>query len=247
MTEQNMYNAMKKNDHVAIQALQATHAFSGLELHYDSKWHSLFEWAILLRSSAAVAVFLDGDIKDRVLPKKYPHYLSTVVQYGDTAILQLLVDNGFDPRWKDENGLSALGTAHRKGDPAVTAILNAVILKQDALGIYAAKEESAPPVPQWMMLDADTIAYTNRNDILGVKLTEIFNFSSCERLSIVQNLSTQHETHTRTFFSDMPALTQVRAAARELVARGGTIEPDMIEGTLTPKKAMLLSGPAADV
>jgi hypothetical protein len=136
---------------------------------------------------------------------------------GHTRVCELLVEWGAS--------LSAL-----RGGNNPEAIARACSKPETAAMLERAVQQPAgPPQPErWVRLGEDSVAFTGFYRPIEKKLTEIFNFSSRERLTIVENLRSKTDAMTPAVsFDELPERI-LRKALEEFERLGGKPDRDYV-------------------
>ena len=140
----------------------------------------------------------------------------------------LLEDMKFDSEKQDDYGRSALYYAEKYKHEKVIALLKP--LQKQALQKYqdrAARLMAADAGSVvWKKLDADRIAQVRDDQVIGYRITEIFNFAAQERTRLYRNLETNAETVESRGFAELgdAAVAGIRQAAAEMRAAGGMVD-----------------------
>lgn len=181
--------------------------------------------------AAALHGFLDivrrlldagADIDARNAYGRTPLHLAA--QEGAGPVVEYLVERGADARAIDNNGHTPdiLARAYSKHDTAY--------LIEKALHLNAEKKRAAaaPASDGWIRMGEDRIAFVETCGDAGRRLTEVFNFNTCERFIISENLTTQAEAiSTPDKFRDLDTAV-IRRAADAYCAQGGTLDAEKV-------------------
>ena len=133
--------------------------------------------------------------------------LFIAAERGKSNCVRFLLGQGADPDFNPN--LTCLKAAFENGHENICTIL-----KDHKKGKNAA-HAAAPATPdEWTILNNESIAHITEIAALNRKITEIFNFTTCERVKITENLLTKAETQESKKFSEISpqSLQQAREA-----------------------------------
>ncbi len=194
-------------------------------------------------------MILDLDAWSKSLPDTIDNNCNTALHVaasrGWEKVVELLLDRGFDPEFKNLKGKTPIGLAHEHGHLRLVELMSARISEQqqNAAPEELPKEEARPMShPEcWKLLSADRAAFVSLDEAIGYKLTDIFNFVMRERTTIVMNIDTKAESRETKSFDDYSDKTPLEHAHDRYKALGGRIPRDIVysSGHGKPKPAAL--------
>jgi ankyrin repeat protein len=149
--------------------------------------------------------------------------LHIVASKGHANIVRYLLDHGADPKIENANMNTAADVAE-KDYPRIAEMIRG---KDAPAALPAPKADTS-----WSLTDAHEVARVKDKDLIGYRVTEIFNFSSRLYTQIAQNLKTGAESQSVKHFGEIDDGQAVEAAREALVKLGGQM-PD------TPEKKKL--------
>lgn len=200
--------------------------FSRQYYHYllgDGRNETLLHIAAELGRKEIVDLLLAHDKYDHSLVNRMDSGRNTALHLaaarGHLDIVKTLLDHGFDPAQKGANGRTPAGFAHQGGHAQVLELINAATAKA-AQRPAPPPEPPKPPAQQWKLVSPDSVAHVSEMPDIGYRLTDLFNFSSGERIRIVNNLKTKADSVETASFSSLPD-AQVEEALAALVKLGG--------------------------
>jgi hypothetical protein len=139
---------------------------------------------------------------------------------GRTEVAQLLLERGADPSL-----VTCKYTAYdmAKGSyPDTAALIKAGVPKPKP------KPKPAEPAEQWVPMGKSTVAFVGTYPKLGVKLSQVFNFETRERVLLTENLENKAAAiGPSVAFDDLP-LPAVQAALDEFERLGGKTDRDFV-------------------
>lgn len=125
--------------------------------------------------------------------------LHLAVKNGDLSIVKLLARKDANLTLEDNDGHTPLSLAQKKEDVAITAFLKTAGNRQE----------------NWQRLDDISIARIAVHPVIQKKITEIFNFESHERLTLIDDLSPDRpSTSLRESFDAIKSHVLEKAFAR---------------------------------
>lgn len=166
---------------------------------------------------------------------------------GYAMIVEALIKAGASLDIDNNEGLSAADVALKRDKAPVAKIIQQkqreqtdTVEKQSLYAIPAATDDTGADRETWLRLGEDKIAHIGVYPALERKLTEIFNFTTQERLTISENLRTGVEnTLPPQAFDTLPE-SAVDTAYNAFAKQGGTAERNRVL-----KKKSLGAKPAA--
>lgn len=145
--------------------------------------------------------------------------LPIAAEHGHTDLVQWLLDN--DIANLEEIGNYALQKAENNRHNDIMRILGDALADLPEVLVESADAGDAACQPLWHKVDDETIARIRIDEVIGYRLTEVFNFGMRHCLSLQRNLETGAESALRVPFDDIAASDSLAAAAAELKRLGG--------------------------
>lgn len=139
--------------------------------------------------------------------------LHRAAERGMLDLVRFLVERGCDPEEKNGAYETPAILALKRGYHGVISYLNDVIAERNA-----AKNQA--PEAGWTMTAADEIAHVSENDIVGYRLTRLFNFTSRTCTQLACNLKSGSESQAVASFDHYDE-AYLEKAHRELQNRNG--------------------------
>lgn len=238
--------AVMNDDVAALQKLTARHDAASLTVW---EGHSGLFTAARKGKPQAAKFFLDnkGD-PNRV--ESYWTPLQCAAYYGRLEIVALMLKAGGDPNLRDDSEKNARDLAEGRGFRDVVTLLTPYM--KDPLATLlpaapAAVPEKAAAISagdSWSLMAEDTAAHVFGSGDTGYRITEIFNFSSRERVRIISNLDTKADDIKTDSFDALDG-TGLAAALSQLQRLGGKADPDSIQTAARLDKPARGKGPSA--
>ena len=209
-----------------------------------STWMSLVHVAAYRGHKDIVKLLLEQDKYDHAFLNKQDGNHNTALHLaameGHAEVVRILLDAGFDPQQKGFNGKLPVGFAYQGSHKDVVGMLEAAAKKPAPKTIEAAPlPAAAAPANDdacWSLVTKQSVAHVSTVEAAGYKISDVFNFSSRERIRIVNNLKTKADNVETTSFDDLPDSKQVKEAYAALTRLGGTADPAAAEGRLNKPK-----------
>ena len=147
--------------------------------------------------------------------------------------VKFLLDRGADAAIRDISGLLPADVTI---NPAIRELFK---------GDLEEKPAAAPANGDtgWVLLASDCVAQIRAHEKVAQKVTDVFNFSSRERTTTIQNLATKAEHSLMKSFDEIADKTPVERAWQELRKLGGTADESLI--TASPRRLKPLKEPGA--
>lgn len=149
---------------------------------------------------------------------------------GHVMLIEALIKAGANTEIENNEGLTAADVALQRGQHLAAKIIQQKMrektesAEKETLYAVPAAAETADDREAWLRIGADKIAHIGTYPALERKLTEIFNFTTRERLTISENLRTGVEnTLPPQSFDSLPE-TALDAAYDAFAAQGGSAE-----------------------
>lgn len=146
--------------------------------------------------------------------------LHRAAERGMLDLVRFLVERGCDPEEKNGAYETPSILALKRGHHGVISYLSDVIAERNA-----AKNQA--PEAGWTMTAADEIAHITENDIIGYRLTRLFNFTSRTCTQLACNLKSGSESQAVASFDNYDE-AYLEKARRELQNRNGTPPVDSL-------------------
>lgn len=156
--------------------------------------------------------------------------LHRAAERGMLELVRFLVEKGCDPEEKNGSYETPSILALKRGHHGIISYLSDVIAERNA-----AKNQA--PEAGWTMTAADEIAHISENDIVGYRLTRLFNFTSRTCTQLACNLKSGNESQAVASFDNYDE-AYLEKALRELQNRNGTPPIDSL------RKMTFISKPA---
>lgn len=174
-----------------------------------------------------VEFLLKMDEWNKMLPGAKDAMGNTGLHYaaagGHNEIVRLLLAGGFSPAVANKNGKSPIGLAHEMSHNDIVDQMKQVLKQQET--------PKAEAEAGWKLLSSERIAHVSVDSAVGYRLTDIFNFSTRERISLTRNLETGTELRETKSFDDFADKTVLEQAYDAYRAQGGRIDKSVIYGT----------------
>jgi cytohesin len=161
--------------------------------------------------------------------------LHFAVMYGHNLLVDLLLERGARTDIISNHGTTPLELAYEKKNVAIIRMLEAKVKTAPAIAGQAAAPAPAVAPPQndngnetWMRMGDTRVAHVGTWPEMGRRLTEIFNFSSRERLIITENLRTGAENMSAPESFDNIAEDALKKAIAAFRGLGGTVDEDAV-------------------
>jgi ankyrin repeat protein len=145
--------------------------------------------------------------------------LHTAAYYQNIPILSLLLEKGAKTDIVNNEGKTALDVAKNMKRGAIVQIL------QKHMGIVSTKK---PPAASWIKMGDDKIAHVETFPELKRRLTEIFNFSSRERITLSEKLRGEGETISQPQSFDDISQAALRRAYDAFIRQNGKADEDFV-------------------
>lgn len=163
--------------------------------------------------------------------------LYSAAYYGQLHIIEYLLDNGADIDFKNNRGKTALHIAAEDGNGSekIVALLLARGANPEATDNHGNKPRDLTDhtntlnlLNEWSLLGSTKLVHIESSDVFGHKITEVFNFESRERITLVENLSRGSEINLPvTGFDDLNEPT-LRTAFSKFVKLGGKADEGFV-------------------
>jgi len=212
----------------------------------DTRNETLLHLAAALGRQEIVAQLLEHDRYDRTLIDRLDSNRNTALHLaaanGHLAVVRQLLSAGFDPALKGANGKQPVGYAFQGKHQEIVELLQGAVAARE-LAKNPPKPAPAPVKPEpppgpWKLVGPESVAHQSGMEELGYKITDVFNFSSRERIRIVNNLKTRADSVTTVSFNDLGDTRQIEEALEALKRLGGTAPEDTaVKRDLRPRLA----------
>jgi ankyrin repeat protein len=178
---------------------------------------------------AIVEFLLDNGLNPNApVNSRYKETLLHKASYtGNEAMVRMLVERGASLTALDDSNRTPLDTANYYNRDKVAAYL------EERMQAQKRERENG-----WHKLAADQVARVTTQEIIGYKMTEIFNFRAGFYTSIAANIATGAETQNTVQFADCREQAFIEEAAEMLKSLGGQPpERGLAKATKLPPKA----------
>lgn len=167
---------------------------------------------------------LDAKAKDGGTP------LHAAAYNGHVMLIEVLLKAGANTEIENNEGMTAADVALQRGQPQSAKLIQQKMreksesAEKETLYAVPAAAKASDDRETWLRIGQDKIAHIGSYPAIERKLTEIFNFTTRERLTISENLRTGVEnTLPPQSFDSLPDAA-LDAAYDAFTAQGGTAE-----------------------
>lgn len=171
--------------------------------------------------------------------------LHLAVRHNSTVMTEMLIAAGADSAKKDKAGHSPYSLAQNFSPRKAEAYLQ--LLRVDVAPVPEMLRGDVAPTPKtqpaddatagWKLTAGDVVACISPN-MVGYRLTEIFNFGRGTYTQIAHNLDTHQETQVLRLFTEFNDKSLLETAYDRLVENGGKIAAPHFRRNRLNKKAM---------
>lgn len=181
--------------------------------------------------AAAITGKLDLDQMDQEgeLP------LNLAIKEMNATAISALIRAGANPQLQDGLGVTAHELARQK-DLAHIFMPSRPSPEEDR---KAVTENALEKNEQWKVLARTRICHVTNDPDIGQRLTDIFNFTTRERITTVLDLDRNVQSTVLTPFDAMPDKDVITSAFEQLQALGGTADPTAIYGAARNKQPLI--------